>query len=317
MPPAPSDVTIRAMREDDLAAADRVYRLAFGTWFKLADPLSFRGDAALIAPRHWMYPRGAFVAEAAGEVIGLGMTNDWGGLGVLGPVAVHPAYWGKGVARLLLRPAIDALASWRSRTMGLFTFPQSGTHLRLYQHSGFWPRHLTPVMAKPVGAVAPVPEAVLLARASSERGALIAQCRALTDAIYDGLDLGREIESVLHNGLGDVVLLARDSRIAGFAVCHTGKGSEGGSKECYLKFAAVQSGSAAPQTLARLVAACESFARERGAGQIVAGVSAGRNGAYRLLLDLGFRTQLTGVAMHRPFQEAYDRPEIFALDDWR
>ncbi|MGH7036132.1 MAG: hypothetical protein ACREFL_20590 [Stellaceae bacterium] len=39
--------------------------------------------------------------------------------------------------------------------------------------------------------------------------------------------------------------------------------------------------------------------------------------AYRLLLGLGFRAMLQGVAMHRPWIEAYDHPDIFALDDWR
>ena len=48
-----------------------------------------------------------------------------------------------------------------------------------------------------------------------------------------------------------------------------------------------------------------------------AGVSAGRHHAYRLLVELGFRTQLMGVQMLRPWQDGYDRPDIYALDDWR
>jgi hypothetical protein len=51
--------------------------------------------------------------------------------------------------------------------------------------------------------------------------------------------------------------------------------------------------------------------------QISAGVSTGRHQAYRLLVELGFRTQLMGVQMLRPWQEGYDRPDIFVLDDWR
>ena len=33
------------MRQDDVAAADRVFRLAFGTYLGLPDPMQFAGDA--------------------------------------------------------------------------------------------------------------------------------------------------------------------------------------------------------------------------------------------------------------------------------
>ena len=66
-----------------------------------------------------------------------------------------------------------------------------------------------------------------------------------------------------------------------------------------------------------LVAACEAFAATRGVAQLSAGVSTGRHHAYRLMVELGFRTQLMGVQMLRPWQEGFDRPEIYALDDWR
>jgi hypothetical protein len=49
----------------------------------------------------------------------------------------------------------------------------------------------------------------------------------------------------------------------------------------------------------------------------VAGVNTARRRAYRLMRAAGFRTFLTGIAMHRPDRPGYDRPEIFALDDLR
>jgi hypothetical protein len=39
--------------------------------------------------------------------------------------------------------------------------------------------------------------------------------------------------------------------------------------------------------------------------------------AYRLMMAAGFRTALQGIAMHRPWIEIYDRPDVFALEDWR
>jgi GNAT superfamily N-acetyltransferase len=309
-------LTFRAMRNSDLATADRVFRIAFGTWFQLPDPLQFRGDAALFGPRLRANPDGGVVAEADGAMVGLGFASRWGSLGVLGPIAVLPQMWRQGLARQLIDPVLEIFVRWDCRPVGLFTFPQSATHLRLYQDFGFWPRHLTPVMAKPVGSGAPVPGALSLATAP-ERPSLIAACRELTDGVFPGLDLGGEIATVLDGKIGDVIALADGARLDGFAICHSGAGSESGTTGCYVKFALVRSGDGAAQRLSRLVAACEAFAAKRGVAQLSAGVSTGRHHAYRLMAELGFRTQLMGVQMLRPWQEGFDRPEIYALDDWR
>ena len=39
------DVTIRPLRETDLAAADRIIRVAFGTFLGVPNPASFMGDS--------------------------------------------------------------------------------------------------------------------------------------------------------------------------------------------------------------------------------------------------------------------------------
>jgi hypothetical protein len=156
-----------------------------------------------------------------------------------------------------------------------------------------------------------------LAAAAADRRDLIGQAAALTDSIFAGLDLTREIEMIGELELGDVILLAESSRIVGLALCHAGKGSEAGSGTVYVKFGAVRSGPEAPARFSRLVAACSDFAQRRGATQISAGVNLGRMDAYRLMIELGFRAGLQGVAMHRPWIEAYDRRDVFALDDWR
>lgn len=311
-----ASISIRAMRESDVAAADRLFRLAFGTWFQVPDPTQFRGNAGLLDLRLRNYPDGGVVAEADGALIGLSFASCWGSLGVLGPVAVHPDHWRHGIARKLLPPTLEIFQRWGCRLAGLFTFPNSATHLRLYQDFGFWPRHLTPVVAKPVAADASDGGALSLA-AARDRKSLIASCGELTNAVFPGLDLGREIAGLLDARLGDVLAQAEGSRVEGFAICHTGAGSEGGSQGCYVKFALVRPGPGAAEKLARLVSACEAFAHRSGVAQISAGAPTGRHGAYRLLVERGYRTVLMGVQMHRPYMDAYDGPEIFALDDWR
>lgn len=309
-------IAIRALREDDVAGAERVRRLAFGTMLGLPDPLSFRGDAALLGARRWACPEGALIASEGEKILGIAMANRWGSLGFFGPVAVDPEQWRRGIARQLLEAAMPVFARWDNRLVGLFTFPERPAHIRLYQSFGFWPRALTAIMARPITGPSAVSDALSLGASSSPRD-LIAQCATLADGIYPGLDLSREIEAVTHLGLGDTVLLSSGSRITGFAICHHGAGSEGGSSAVYVKFAAVERGAEAPARLTRLLAACGDLAYRRGATELSAGVNLGRMSAYRLLIDRGFRSVMQGVAMHRPWAEAYDRDDVFALDDWR
>ena len=44
-------IAVRPLVESDLAAADRVFRLAFGTEFGLPEPMAFRGDSDLVKTR--------------------------------------------------------------------------------------------------------------------------------------------------------------------------------------------------------------------------------------------------------------------------
>jgi GNAT superfamily N-acetyltransferase len=310
-------ILIRVLGEGDIEAAERLRRLAFGTLFGLADPSSFRGDAGLLAARRWAFPEGGVIAEEDGAILGVAMANNWGRIGIFGPVVVHPEHWRRGVARLLLDATMPVFDQWQSRVVGLFTFPERPTHVRLYQSYGFWPRALTAIMARDITAPSAVPDALSLADHASDRAELVAQCAELTDAIFAGLDLTREIEMVIAHALGDVIVLMEGSRVAGFAICHAGKGSEAGTGRAYIKFAAIRPGPLAPLLLVRLIDACNDFAHRHGATQLSAGVNLGRMDAYRLLIAQGFRATLHGVAMHRPWVEAYDRPDIFVLDDWR
>ena len=45
------DVSVRPLREGDLSEADRIIRLAFGTFLGLPDPMTFMGDAGYVRTR--------------------------------------------------------------------------------------------------------------------------------------------------------------------------------------------------------------------------------------------------------------------------
>lgn len=325
-------VHIRAMRADDLAAADRIYRLAFGTQLGLPDPSQFRGDSQVIRVRWTGDSRPCFVAEADGRIVGSVVGMDWGSVFVLGPLTVDPAHAGGGIGRRLIERVVDFVATRGFTLAALFTFPHSPKHIQLYESYGFVPQRLTPVLSKaiaptpqpPAGAGGPRParpakgwdERIGLSSALSpaDNPAALAACRAVSDAVLPGLDLTREIEAIAAQGVGETVLL-NPTHVAGFALCHIGAGSEAGSDTLFVKFACVRPGDAAG--FSRLIDACEHLAAARGAQRIVAGVNRGRDGAYRLMRERGFRAELIGVAMHRPDGPGYNRPEVYAIDDWR
>jgi len=311
-------LAIRPLREQDLPTADRLYRLAFGTFIGLPNPLLFSGDTAYIHTRWTADPTATFAAELNGELVGSNFVTNWGRVGFFGPLTVRPDLWERGIAKRLLEPTMDLFARWGTTHAGLFTFPQSPKHLGLYQRFGFWPRFLTAIMAKPVQPHGPVPSWTCYSAVSEpDRPACLQACRDLTETIYEGLTVEREIRAVEAQKLGETVLLGDNSQIVGIAVCHCGPGTEAGSGTCYIKFGAVRSGPHASAVFDQLLEACAALAAERGMARVVAGVNTGCQEAYQQLLARGFRTEIQGVAMQRPNESGYHRSGVYVLDNWR
>jgi GNAT superfamily N-acetyltransferase len=313
-----SGVAIRPVLEKDLPAADRVIRLAFGTFLGLPDPLAFMGDADYARTRWIADPSAVIGAELAGELVGTNFCTRWGSVGFFGPLTIRPDLWNRGIAQLLLAPTMDMFDRWEVRHAGLFTFAESAKHVSLYQKFGFWPRFLTALMELPIGARHDTVQWSRFSELSQEeKPSCLRACCELTSSIYDGLDVEREIRAVEEQHLGDTLLTWTGSRLAGFAVCHAGPGTEAGSGKCYAKFAAVRSGPHAAAEFRRLLEACRDFAAARGATKLDAGVNLARLNAYREMLAAGFRSTRQGVAMERNAGPGYNRPEVFLIDDWR
>jgi GNAT superfamily N-acetyltransferase len=349
-------IMIRQLREYDLAEADRIFRLAFGTFFGLPDPMSFAGDADYVRTRYYADPASAYGASIVNNngggtgngndndrLVGSNFTANWGSVGFFGPLTVHPDYWDKGVARSLMEPTMQLFSKWNTKHSGLFTFAQSPKHISLYQKYGFWPYFLTAVMSKavsPNSAKSINNESLHWSKYSDvskmENGSdeyLINGCRMLTTTIYDGLDLRVEIMSVIKQKLGDIVLIydpdstnnitGNNRNITGFAICHCGKGTEAGSDTCYIKFAAVRppasdnDASLTANNFDRLIDACTIFASQQGLSRLVAGANTSRRQAYGKMLSKGFRIDMLGVVMQNGIDVGYNRPDVYIMDDWR
>ena len=313
-------VTIRPLREDDLDAADRIFRLAFGTYVGLPDPLVFAGDSDWVRTRWRAEPSAALAAERDGELVGSSFVAQWGSVGFLGPLTVRPDLWDRGIGARLLDATMPLFDTTGVRQVGLFTFSNSPKHVALYQRFGFWPHFLTAILEGPTAGPTDGPPATARpwsAHSSDERARLLGDARALTDAIHPGLDLTREIRAVESQSLGDVVAVPGAGGLDGLAICHCGAGSEAGSGACYVKFGAVLPGAHAPERFGRLLDACAALARERGLERLIVGVNTARRSAYRELLARGMRIDVLGVSMQRGGDPAYDHADSFVLDDWR
>lgn len=312
------NLSIRLLQEHELAEADSIFRLAFGTFIGLPQPTDFGGDASYIQPRWMVDPTAAFAAEMDGQLVGSNIAASWGSVGTFGPLTVHPDFWGRGIAQQLIEPVLAQFTQWRTPQAGLFTFPNSPKHHALYQKFGFYPRFLTFVMAKPIQAVPPDWHGVTYSELDAQQQEdCLNACAQLTDAIYAGLDGSREIVAVHTQGLGDTVLLWDDAGLAGFAVCHCGAGSEAGSTVCYVKFGAVRPGARAGEHFDQLLDQCEAYGATQQMSRLMAGVNTSREAAYNRMLARQFRSEIVGLAMHRPNDPVYNRPDVFVLDDWR
>ena len=299
-----SAISIAPLERDDLPAADRVFRLAFAP-----------GSEMVRSRLHAGHIR-SFKASRDGELVGSAFLSRWGSLAVFGPLTVDPDAWGLGIGSQLLDACLEVGGAWDVTSIGLFTLPESPKHLRLYREHGFWPGSLTALTEKRV-APNTVEAETLGGLDTHARAVTIEGCRAVSSMLCDGLDLTGEAESLANPDIGDVVIVREDGRVAAFALCHVGAGSEAVTGSCYVKFAAVRPGAGGVGLLDGLLDACETFAAERGVGRLEVGVSLGRRAAANLLDERGHRTFRHGVAMHRPPDESTVMSAQLVLDDWR
>ena len=140
------------LKQSELADADRIVRLAFGTFLGLPNPLDFMGDRNFVTPR-------------------------WHSSNVK---AIAARDEGRGVAQRLLEATMKIFDGWGVRHTGLFTFAQSAKQVALYQKFGYWPRYLTAVLTRtPASGCADAP-ALLSPFTRSQREQAIQACGKLT-----------------------------------------------------------------------------------------------------------------------------------------
>jgi GNAT superfamily N-acetyltransferase len=309
---------IGPLAERDLPEAERIFRVAFGTFLGVPEPETFWSDRDYVHGR-WRAPHvAALGATLDGRLVGSNFATRWGSVGYFGPITVRADLQEHGIGKVLLAATMDQFDAWGTRHAGLFTFAQSAKHVALYQKFGFHARFLTAIMSAPARREQPMADwSRYGALSDAERDAALLASRQVTDTLYPGLDLSEEIRAVQAQGLGDTVLVQGGDGVAAFAICHYGPRSEAGAGTCFIKFAAVRDTPFAEQNYLRLLDACEALAVAVGMPNLLAGANLARYEAYQHLVARGFRTVIQGVAMHRRNDPGYCRPGVYIIDDWR
>ena len=316
-----SDFIVKPVSHGDVNEAARIFRLAFGTDRGLPDPMRVFGDRDFLITR-WRANHGnAFGAYLNGKLVGSNIVSHWGTFGLFGPLSVHPDLWNKGIGSKLLENTMKRFSEWGTTHQGLCTAPESPKHIALYEKFGFSARYLTPIMTKKVGKALEAGQSdsgtFSGLTTNREKDQAIRETRELASKLHPGLDLADEIRAGEALKIGETVFVREDSRMSGFAVCQHGAGTEGGSGNCYVKFAAAMPGAASEGHFDNLISAIEGYALLKGLNTIEAGVNMGRKEAYKRTLNHGFRAVSMAVAMQKPNEEAFNRPGVYAMDDWR
>jgi GNAT superfamily N-acetyltransferase len=315
---ATGNTVIGPLAESGLPAAERIFRVAFGTFLGAPDPETFWRDRDLVYGR-WRSPHvAAFGATIDGKLVGSNFATKWGSVGFFGPITVLPDLQERGIAKSLLAATVDQFDNWALTQAGLFTFAQSAKHVALYQKFGFHARFLTAILVTPARDRGTVPGTTRFSALNpAAKAEALRASQLVTDTLYPGLDLSEEIAAVDAQGLGDTVLVEGKGGLTAFAICHYGPRSEAGDGFCFVKFGAVRATASAGEDYERLVDACEALAVSAAMPNLMAGVNLARNEAYQRLVARGFRAAIQGVNMHRHNEPGYCRPGVYIIDDWR
>ncbi|MEB3342133.1 GNAT family N-acetyltransferase [Okeania sp.] len=312
-----NQINIRLLQKQELSEADKIFRLAFGTFLGLPNPIKFSFDTNYMQ-RWYTNPNAALAAEINGQLVGFNFLSKWGGFGFFGPLSVHPNFWNQGVGNELMSATMECFRNWQTKQISLFTFSQSPKHLHFYQKFGFMPHFLTAICAKLVCQKQQELKSIRYSKITLEQQKECLQASLeLTNNIYSGLDLISEILAVENQRLGDTLFLWENGNLEGFAICHYGAGTEAGSDTFYVKFGAVNSGIKGSDRFTQLLNECEIFSKIVGMSKLIVGVNTSRHQAYLQILNMGFKIDTLGVAMQNPNQPGYNRPDVYVIDDLR
>jgi predicted N-acetyltransferase YhbS len=295
---------IRTMRTGDLL---EVAELSDNAFIEVIEQLSGRRlerpffPPAGLALRLEADPDGCLVAADGGALVGALFSVARGSLAWFGPLAVARGRQGKGVGQALVAECVTRWSPRGVRLMGLETFPTSGFHLHLYSKLGFRPAWVGFQVNKQLDAAATGP-------AAGPAPPLQHPQVPLPDLgyLYPGFDPTAEVRAVLRRKAGRVFATDRSLAIVlltdAFHVT---------ADDAFVPLLVAPD----REGFLSLVAASEEAARAAGKTAIAIRLSGSSWGAFRALVERGYRAGSAALRMKAGEDLDYDR-DAWYCDDW-
>jgi hypothetical protein len=125
----------------------------------------------------------------------------------------------KGVGKALLSGCEDYLARSGCTHFGLETMPYIMKNVHFYLHAGYRPQQFTCIMEKRLSKQQEAPNGIDQVE-EHNLGTVLPEISALSRLYHQDLDLSREVEMVVREGLGALFVSRSDERLIGFGVLH-------------------------------------------------------------------------------------------------
>jgi ribosomal protein S18 acetylase RimI-like enzyme len=200
-------------------------------------------------------PRGCFIAEIEGQVVGVIFSHIWGKLGWFGPVEVSTEKQGKGIGKILIEHSVRYLESKGCTTIGLETMASSVKNIAIYETLGFNTHEISHVFFKKLCKKPHETDNDIRHSTSND----LPGYRELWQRLLPGLDYSVEFKSVKTMNLGETWVLETEDDLA-HAIVHT-YGMFENSRNAIIKLIVAESNKAASELLTK----CEDSAIESGA----------------------------------------------------
>ncbi len=223
-----------AARLDEIEELNKVFSESFTERYRRDGMAGVR--VPFLNPAVWRYAirdaaDGAMIWRGErGEIVGFNIVHRSGVEGWMGPIAVRSENQGVGAGKEIVRKGVDWLKVHGATVIGLETMPRTMDNIGFYSALGFVPGKLTLTMT--VDATYADRAAPLFGRLSAgDKEDALEACRALVSSLQPGYDHTREIVLTDELALGDTLLLYKQDRLVGFALCHTAPLVEGRARE--------------------------------------------------------------------------------------
>ena len=285
------------IRREDIPALNQVFSDAFTERYRRDGMVGVR--VPYLNPAVWRYAiddaaSGAFLWRGErDEIVAFNLAHRSGTEGWMGPLAVRPDAQGAGLGKEIVRTGIEWLRHSGATVIGLETMPRTMDNIGFYSGLGFLPGRLTVTLTLDA-APSDWPGVMLSRLPDGERRDCLRACARLLGDELPGYDFTRELEITERLALGDTLLRLDDSRLLGYALCHTVPLVEGRAREELRVLKLVLSSEAQLEPMVRQLA---DYARRSGTRRVAFRVQGEYLGVYRRLVEMGARLRWTDLRM--------------------